>query len=172
MIYTFKIQLRYIKKPTVWRRLEVSSTITFSQFHQILQIAFEWGGYHLYAFREQPYGGQLSIEHQGEAASMCKLLEADDVRLEEIFSSIDKFVYLYDFGDDWVHDITLEKTTDGALLYPKCLAGNGACPPEDCGGPIGYEIMKAEDADDPVMMEELKYFDKGSLNEELLNIML
>jgi hypothetical protein len=54
-----------------------------------------------------------------------------------------KAIYRYDFGDDWVHSVTLEKI----LLrvkdrrYPVCLAGKRACPPEDCGGIGGYEEL-------------------------------
>jgi hypothetical protein len=48
--------------------------------------------------------------------------------------------YLYDFGDDWRHEIILEKilSSDGAENHPVCLAGERRCPPENVGGPIGY----------------------------------
>ena len=53
------------------------------------------------------------------------------------------FTYIYDFGDDWIHIITLEKIdkTDPSTK-PKLIDGKGACPPEDCGGPWGYENLK------------------------------
>ncbi len=58
---------------------------------------------------------------------------------------LEKFVYVYDFGDSWVHDITVENIDqDDELDYPICLAGKGACPLEDCGGPWGYEELKEE----------------------------
>lgn len=51
-----------------------------------------------------------------------------------------KVDYVYDFGDDWEHAVVLEKTlpTDGGS-YPRCVGGRRRCPPEDCGGPPGYE---------------------------------
>lgn len=51
--------------------------------------------------------------------------------------------YEYDFGDSWIHRVTLEResTADPDLTYPRCLAGARACPPEDCGGPPGYEEL-------------------------------
>jgi hypothetical protein len=52
--------------------------------------------------------------------------------------------YTYDFGDDWEHDIKLEKVLapDPAVAIPVCLTGKGACPPEDCGGAWGYADLK------------------------------
>ena len=58
-------------------------------------------------------------------------------------------VYWYDFGDDWMHIIKLELVSDEVLLHPRCLAGKGICPPEDCGGVGGYEYLKALFREDP-----------------------
>lgn len=52
-------------------------------------------------------------------------------------------MYIYDFGDDWTHKITLEEITDAKALKASCIDGKGACPPEDCGGVWGYEDLKA-----------------------------
>ena len=48
-----------------------------------------------------------------------------------------KLLYTYDFGDDWEHEILVEKVLPVApdTCYPTCLTGKRACPPEDCGGP-------------------------------------
>lgn len=52
----------------------------------------------------------------------------------------ERFNYRYDFTDNWQHDIRPEQVLplDVRRHYPVCTAGHGACPPEDCGGPIGY----------------------------------
>jgi hypothetical protein len=56
--------------------------------------------------------------------------------------------YTYDFGDDWEHDIVLEKVLPpGTVTSVSCLAGKGACPPEDCGGAWGYARLKQVLAD-------------------------
>jgi len=49
--------------------------------------------------------------------------------------------YIYDFGDGWGHTLLLENVLpiDEDQRYPLCLAGKRACPPEDCGGPPGYQ---------------------------------
>jgi hypothetical protein len=50
------------------------------------------------------------------------------------------FLYEYDFGDRWEHDLLIEKILprEDGKRYPLCLTGKRACPPEDCGGIWGY----------------------------------
>ena len=81
---------------------------------------------------------------------------------------LEKFVYVYDFGDSWVHDITVENIDqDDELDCPICLAGKGACPPEDCGGAWGYEDLKKEieslDSDEVSYKETLSVSKKDNL---------
>lgn len=49
-------------------------------------------------------------------------------------------LYTYDMGDNWHHQIVMEAIQPGVktAVYPRCLAGERACPPEDCGGVVGY----------------------------------
>ena len=51
--------------------------------------------------------------------------------------------YVYDFGDDWEHILTLEKILprEKGTKYPVCIKGSRACPPEDCGGIWGYDEL-------------------------------
>lgn len=55
----------------------------------------------------------------------------------------DEFCYVYDFGDSWVHNISLIKLSpnDQGVVNPYCAGGSGACPPEDVGGIGGYQRM-------------------------------
>jgi hypothetical protein len=71
------------------------------------------------------------------------------MRLCELSPAVkSKFIYEYDFGDDWEHEIEVVKIGPPAegVKYPVCLAGKLACPPEDCGGVWGYyeklEVLK------------------------------
>jgi len=50
-------------------------------------------------------------------------------------------LYVYDFGDDWMHEILVEEILPAKTRVPKCLAGEGFAPPEDCGGIPGYYMM-------------------------------
>ncbi len=71
-------------------------------------------------------------------------MNASNVQLNEIFTDLkQKFTYIYDFGDDWIHQIILEEITGDQISRAECIAGKGACPPEDCGGPSGYAHLKA-----------------------------
>ena len=52
----------------------------------------------------------------------------------------ERFTYVYDFGDWWEHEVRIEAATsaDARGAVPRCVGGNGTCPPEDSGGPAGY----------------------------------
>lgn len=147
MTITLKIQLRGITKPPVWRRIEIPAKLTFHDLHLTIQMAFGWKGFHLFQFQKQPYdqGWQVTMpDDDGQIDAWegynAKATVVGDFLEEKMLT---KFVYIYDFGDDWFHDITVERRdAEATLLHPVCLAGKGACPPEDCGGKYGYEELK------------------------------
>ena len=51
--------------------------------------------------------------------------------------------YIYDYGDYWIHQIQLERNLliTANSKYPICVDGEGACPPEDCGGITRYRFL-------------------------------
>ena len=51
--------------------------------------------------------------------------------------------YTYDFGDNWIHDIHIEKIieADLKLKNPICIKAKMDSLPEDCGGTYGYEEL-------------------------------
>jgi hypothetical protein len=135
-VYQLKVGLRGAKPP-IWRRLEVRSDTTLAQLHWIIQVAFGWDDSHLHVF-ETPYGDfgipDAELGHH----------PADSVTLQQVLTNQrDRLTYTYDFGDDWRHDITLEKILDPdpSVTYPRCTAGRRATPPEDCGGIWGYAYL-------------------------------
>lgn len=141
--YQIKVKLRGVTKPPVWRRLEVPADLGLDQLHEVLQAAMGWYNGHLHVFSDgwNEYGlPDRELGHHDERT----------VRLSEILADVgDKIRYTYDFGDDWEHDIILEKVlpADAAVTGSVCTAGKGACPPEDCGGVWGYQELKATLAD-------------------------
>ncbi|MDO9152640.1 MAG: plasmid pRiA4b ORF-3 family protein [Paludibacter sp.] len=143
MTFEFKIQIRNITKPPVWRRLQVPAQFTFEEFHKVIQIVFEWDNYHLYNFTPQGWGSAPYIavpsKHDDEAPD----LDARKTVLSKLFRiKGQKFTYIYDFGDDWNHQITLEEILPAKTKKAVCINGNGAAAVEDCGGPWGYERLK------------------------------
>lgn len=142
MLLTFRIQLANVTKPPVWRRVTVPANFSFEQFHFIIQRAFGWLNCHLYQFSDKGYGSDVFI---GEPSNddWHEIKDSSKIKLSKVFTSKgQRYTYIYDFGDSWVHKITLEDMDDRQAAQADCIAGKGACPPEDCGGPWGYESFK------------------------------
>jgi hypothetical protein len=141
MTFQFQIQIKGVTQPPVWRQLLVPASFNFLQLHKVIQSAFGWKGHHLFHFAARSYDSyQIGVNNDDFGYDVA---EADTVMLSEIFAEPgDKFVYVYDFGDDWIHLIKLEKISDEKTTVAQCIAGKGGCPPEDCGGPAGYAEVK------------------------------
>ncbi|MFI6449808.1 plasmid pRiA4b ORF-3 family protein [Kitasatospora sp. NPDC050543] len=136
VVHTIKVTLRG-SQPPIWRRLEVPSGTTLQQLHHLIQAAFGWEDYHMWAF-------EALRDRYGVADRELGIRSAAARRLDQVAPSVgDRFGYTYDFGDDWEHDILVEAVTDAepGIAYPRCLTGRRACPPEDCGGMWGYEYL-------------------------------
>jgi hypothetical protein len=132
-VYQLKVGLRGAKPP-IWRRLEVPADISLAQLHEAVQVAFDWDDSHMHVF-ETPSGdfglADAELGHRAEAP----------VTLEQVAPGVrSKIRYTYDFGDDWEHEILVEKVLDRdeTASYPRCTGGRRAAPPEDCGGVWGY----------------------------------
>jgi Plasmid pRiA4b ORF-3-like protein len=140
-VHRVKITLRGARPP-IWRRLEVPSEITLDRLHLVVQEAFGWSGSHLWAFSTP--GGEYGIADQDSQHRSAAAKKLSDVALTG-----GRLQYLYDFGDGWAHDITVEDVAAAkpSVTYPRCTAGRRACPPEDCGGIGGYEHLLAILAD-------------------------
>lgn len=168
--YKIKIELTG-SKPLIWRRVLVPEEITFERLHDVIQFAMGWGNDHLYDFNLKEEKLRITSDEEVvkefEYYSKLKLTEKNDpngyirkrLEIKPKLSSkvkIDKYLikeknieYVYDFGDYWKHNITLEEIIeDYEYAYPMCIEGEGACPPEDVGGIYGYaeflEIIKDE----------------------------
>lgn len=147
LTYQFKIKLRGITNPPVWRSVLVPANFTFSGFHAVIQEAFGWWNEHLYCFGDKPYSQSLYIAEENKEDWYRPDYDARKFTLGELFGDggiIKKFCYVYDFGDDWIHDITLEKVFDEYSDHATCIKGKGACPEEDSGGVWEYEDMKED----------------------------
>ncbi len=161
-ILQLKIVLDHIK-PAIWRRVLVRDDLTFQQLHKVIQAAMGWEDYHMYEFELSAPRLRIGVPTKDAFGdffgTMDRLLDAKKTRLADVLAGKRKFSYWYDFGDDWWHTISIEKRlpSDPAAPPAQLIAGEFACPPEDCGGPYGY-IHLLEALADPAHPEhgELK----------------
>jgi Plasmid pRiA4b ORF-3-like protein len=128
-------------EPKVMRRIVVPANIRLDRLHLIIQAVMGWTNSHLYEFRIGDAGWGIP-DPDGLYESP---MDASKTRLDAAFAEAGRktFSYLYDFGDSWSHAVKVEKITptiDGAASY-LLLDAVGRCPPEDCGGPPGYERL-------------------------------
>jgi len=137
-VLQLKVTLRD-SKPPIWRRIQVKNNITLYKLHQVLQVVMGWQNAHLHQFIiSGTYYGQPHSDYGFEVRSE-RGAKLNQVAAHEKF----KFLYEYDFGDSWQHEILIEKILplNPEVRYPLCLKGKRACPPEDCGGIWGYEDL-------------------------------
>jgi hypothetical protein len=134
-MYQLKISLMETDPP-IWRRLRVPGSTTLSRFDRIIQTAMGWTNSHLHTFTA---GGVLYSDPDPEWEIEVK--DERRARLGQIATEEgEAFVYEYDLGDSWRHQVLVEEVQIGSDVAegPVCLAGERACPPEDCGGVQGY----------------------------------
>ena len=133
-------------------------SIKLSRLHDVIQIAMGWTNSHLHQFvdRRIIYGEPSEMNYPGvEERDERRFSLADIARRKKA-----SFVYEYDFGDGWEHDVVVE---NGVPASPEekqravCLAGENACPPEDCGGIWGYyDLLEAVNNPEDEEHEELR----------------
>lgn len=127
-------------KPPIWRRILVDGSATLGHLHEVIQAAFGWWNCHLHEFEigRTRYGIPDPDWDFGPAT-----VDEGAVRLDTVAAAGSSFHYTYDFGDDWRHKVTVEKVgpIEPGTAVPDCVSGRRACPPEDCGGPWGYQDL-------------------------------
>jgi len=134
-IYQLKITLKGIRPP-IWRRILVRADTPLDRLHEIFQTVMGWYDCHLHQFvaRGKMYG--VPDEEFGLPVNDERKFRLDQL----VKRPKSKFLYEYDFGDDWQHEVLLEKVmpAEPGCDYPVCLKGKRSCPPEDVGGVWGY----------------------------------
>jgi hypothetical protein len=133
-------------QPLVWRRIQVPQTATYWDLHVAIQDAMGWEDMHLHEFRlgipKDGLGIRVGIDEEDDDVD-CPLAFSWEREISEDFGRpYDRpaMTYHYDFGDDWLHGVIHEGTAMPArpFRHALCLAGERACPPEDCGGLSGF----------------------------------
>ncbi len=134
-----RITLKDVTDPPVWRQVLIPAGYTLDRVHAVIQAAMGWQESHLHAFwiGDREYGAvHPDDEFEG--------LDESRFRFGDLVKAGDRIRYEYDFGDGWEHELLIEADAeaDAGTIYPACTAGEGACPPEDCGGPGGFAGLK------------------------------
>lgn len=145
-IFQFKIALRYIK-PVIWRQIQCAD-VTLDKLHEHIQTAMGWTNSHLHEFQigKVRYGDPQLL---GGDFGDDSFEDSTNISLSALLSKRKKgfkFLYVYDFGDNWEHDIVFEGEVpvQPKACYPICIDGARACPPEDCGSVPGYfDLLEA-----------------------------
>lgn len=177
-IYQIKVTLRH-SKPPIWRRLQVAGSTRLDDLHLVLQSAMGWDNYHLHQYIVDGtyYGGP----HPDYESWGPEMLDERQVTLSDIApGEKSKFIYEYDFGDSWEHELLVEKIMppEEGVEYPRCIKGKRACPPEDVGGVWGYDdfLEAIKDPKHPAHQDMREWigddfdpeeFDLEEINEEL-----
>jgi hypothetical protein len=132
-------------KPPVWRRVVVREDTSLARLHDVLQAAFGWSSSHLHEFEID--GVTYGADDGGGWGEPPR--DERRTRLREVVAKGARFIYVYDFGDNWEHRIVVEDVLpiEPGVKLPACTGGKRACPPEDCGGVYGYEELLATLAD-------------------------
>jgi hypothetical protein len=157
-------------RPLVWRRLEVPAAFSFTELSAVILAAFGWTNSHLHEFEVGPQRIGMPDRHGGAVPIVSDPLdgvlaqvgidlglrvspsledEAAVALSDLLHRGVRSFTFIYDFGDDWRHLVTVEELqcAEEGVSYPRLVSGRHACPPEDCGGLPGYEHLIAVLAD-------------------------
>jgi len=149
-VYLLRVSLDRVD-PEVWRTMVVPAEIELPLLHKVIQASMGWYDSHLHEF-------QFGSERYGNNPEMHT---EPGVKLSDVASGTGHaFKYLYDFGDGWEHTVEIIAETRAVLSDApiKLLEGANACPPEDVGGPAGYERF-CEIIDDQDHIEHEFFFD-------------
>jgi len=140
--FEFEVSLQVVQ-PRVWRTFLLRTTSTFAHLHAAIQDSFGWRDYHLWEFRLPTWAGRPIAGLACAEAYDRPTPNGRTVKLNTYFTgkrSVEWCEYLYDFGDDWVHDVKLIAVRSAPESFKRrLLDGDWSGPPEDCGGVPGYQ---------------------------------
>jgi hypothetical protein len=173
--YELKVTLEHTR-PAVWRQFVVPGEITLDRLHDVIQIVMGWQDCHLHVFKF----GEKSFSEEPEEAWEGE--EEGTRRLRDLVGSEgEAFEYEYDMGDGWAHVISVLRVAsvpEGQEATVACLDGKRCCPPENCGGPPGYEnlVSAMKEPKHPERKELIAWlggkFDPAAFDVEAINVEL
>jgi hypothetical protein len=158
-------------EPLIWREIEVPTSATLKDLHEMMQVIFGWGDYHLWEFTigGNVYGLPMDDDDDDDLPRQ----NAANIRLRDVLHGPRTVIdYLYDFGDNWEHRLTVSNVRmgDPALPYPRYIRGERNSPIEDCGGLPGYyDLLEArenpEHPDHHEVLDFLEDYDPDEISD-------
>jgi hypothetical protein len=148
-MFTMKIELEGIEPP-IWRRIKIASSQSLWSLHTVIQTAMGWTNSHMHEFtiKKVRYGQTDDEADEVNEFYGVEIKEESAVILSEVLQTRSRFLYVYDFGDDWRHVIKVEKSEDALeplKAWASIMDGGRNCPPDDVGGVWGYlELLEIQ----------------------------
>ena len=148
--FILHITLQGTTNPVVWRTVQLPASISFYKLHKVIQTAFGWKEMHLHAFELPAHPGVVITHPDYVDDDDREIIDEKNAKLKDyLHAAGESLRYVYDFGDDWQHIITVVQVlwkwrVDNRNIF---LAAEGRCPPEDIGGPPGFARFKETIAD-------------------------
>lgn len=183
-IYQIKATIKSCKPP-IWRRFVLPDSTSLHSLYKVLQVLFRWEDYHLHEFTIE--GEAYGIPDPEEDPFWEKeVIDERKIVLSKVAKKVGRhFDYWYDFGDNWHHDVVIEKIMQNQtpMKHPRCIGGKRASPPENVGGVWGYKYFldaindpKHEEHDEKLEWIGGEFdpeeFDIDGINENLEHIKL
>src|SRR5690625_4746696 len=187
MIYQFKVTLQNVGVP-VWRVVQIDGNATFYDLHQLIQANFEWFDYHLHYFDVRRTDGEsvegieittdTTIDEFEVYYVSEKYDEKEEILADWFLKANDRMMYTYDVGDDWRHEIVLQKILikEEGAIYPRCIDAKNIGPDEDSRGEViaGEVDLEFEDTEELIadINEEVEFMELTTqeyLDEEIID---
>lgn len=196
MSHKLKITLQH-SEPKITRTVIIPEDFSFHQLHTVIQCVMNWNNAHLYqfntgaAFRSDTIALEDEEDEEddfGFSFDSFKKINSEETKVSDYFNNnLKKMLYIYDFGDDWRHIISVQKKPNEDVLFPRCVKGENAAPMEDCGGIWRHENLleishkKRKSSEEKEMLEwygiptdktfeEVYPFDIDTVNKILLKV--
>jgi hypothetical protein len=161
-VYELEIVLLGIK-PRIWRRFVVSGNLSLAHLHDVIQAVMGWSDLHLHEFSvgEKRFGNPDPDFDMGQS-----IIDEREALISGVLKGPGfQFLYRYDLGDNWEHSLEVVSaiTPYLGMRLPTCLAGQRACPPENCGGSPFYGdlVTSFRDSDHEQHSDSLEWLGAG-----------
>lgn len=172
------VELKLLGDTKVKRSFLLPIDVSFEALHVILQIGFDWSGLYPHSFDFSEHGFKLVLlrdEISGNGLERPGVHDEETTMLSDLLPAIGDFSYLYGLDNEWEHTIKVGKVEyRDCVAHAECTGGKGSVPPEDCGGPSGFEDLRLifngplDDEDHEVRLSLLgDNFDQDLINEEM-----